>query len=134
MVSVFGRREKEEARGTSEKKNCILENVHDATRKQQQQRQQQTRVPLKRAANVLRHFLCSKTTPPFASVVLVFSPSFISSLSLSICESSVSASSFLHAGAVSFSVSFNTLNFERSCLQWRFLKKNATDNSTARLL
>ena len=29
MVSVFGRREKEEARGTSEKKNCILENFHD---------------------------------------------------------------------------------------------------------
>jgi hypothetical protein len=50
-------------------------------------------------------------------------------------ESSESASSVLHSGAVPFSVSVNTLNFERSLLRMEiFEEKCDAQLSTERLL
>ena len=68
-----------------------------------------------------------------------FSPSFSYSFSLCLSvsvfalQSLTSASSFLHSGAVSFSVSFNTLNFEKLLLDFKISLEKLLKKERARL-
>ena len=68
-----------------------------------------------------------------------FSPSFSYSFSLCLSvsvfalQSLTSASSFLHSGAVSFSVTFNTLNFEKLLLDFKISLEKLLKKERARL-
>ena len=68
-----------------------------------------------------------------------FSPSFSYSFSLCLSvsvfalQSLTSASSFLHSGAVSFSVSSNTLNFEKLLLDFKISLEKLLKKERARL-